>query len=479
MVTALRDTGLRDELVRHLGVDRVMDSPLERHLYAKDAGVYRGDPTLVVIIESTEEAVAVVKAARRHGVPVVARGAGTGLSAGAVPEVGGVVLVTTRMNRIEDIDVENRTAWVGPGVINLDLSRTTTPYGLHFAPDPSSQSACTVGGNIACNSGGPHCLAEGSTVNHVLALEVVTDIGEVLLLGGPAPDPIGLDLRGIMVGSEGTLGIVTGALVKLTPNPPDVRTLAVAFPTIEDAASTVSGIIAAGLIPAALEIMDQLMMKAIENWLHAGLPTQAGALLLAEVTGVTEAVEAEAQIVTDIARDNHASSVQVATSPEQRAIMWKSRKSAFGAVAQAAPDYYLHDTVVPRTRLVEAMRMVYEIGERHGITMMNVFHAGDGNLHPLMAFDASRPGQLEKVKAAADELVQICVEQGGVLSGEHGIGMEKRHLMPLLFSEVDLDAQARLKEVFDADGVFNPGKVLPEGSRCFDFGRPVPKGAWV
>ncbi len=479
MVTALRDTGLRDELVRHLGADRVMDSPLERHLYAKDAGVYRGDPTLVVIIESTEEAVAVVKAARRHRVPVVARGAGTGLSAGAVPEVGGVVLVTTRMNRIEDIDVENRTAWVGPGVINLDLSQTTTPYGLHFAPDPSSQSACTVGGNIACNSGGPHCLAEGSTVNHVLALEVVTDIGEVLLLGGAAPDPIGLDLRGIMVGSEGTLGIVTRALVKLTPNPPDVRTLAVAFPTIEDAASTVSGIIAAGLIPAALEIMDQLMMKAIENWLHAGLPTQAGALLLAEVTGVTEAVEAEARIVTDIARSNHASSVQVATSPEQRAIMWKSRKSAFGAVAQAAPDYYLHDTVVPRTRLVEAMRMVYEIGERHGITMMNVFHAGDGNLHPLMAFDASRPGQLEKVKAAADELVQICVEQGGVLSGEHGIGMEKRHLMPLLFSEVDLDAQARLKEVFDADGVFNPGKVLPEGSRCFDFGRPVPKGAWV
>ena len=456
-----------------------MDSALERHVYGKDAGVYRGNPTMVAMIETTEEAAAVVKAARRHGVPVVARGAGTGLSAGAVPEVGGVVLVTTRMNRIADIDVENRTAWVGPGVINLDLSRATIPYGLHFAPDPSSQSACTVGGNIACNSGGPHCLAEGSTVNHILALEFVTDTGEVLMVGGPAPDPIGLDLRGIMVGSEGTLGIVTRALVKLTPNAPDVRTMAIAFPTIEDAAATVSGIIAAGLIPAALEMMDQLMMQAIENWLHAGLPIEAGALLLAEVTGVTEAVEAEAKIVSQIAHDNNALSVQIAASPAERDLLWKSRKSAFGAVAQAAPDYYLHDTVVPRTRLVEAMSKVYEIGERYQITMMNVFHAGDGNLHPLMAFDASEPGRLEQVKAAADELVRICVELGGVLSGEHGIGIEKRHLMPLLFSEIDLDAQARVKEVFDAKGVFNPGKVLPAGSRCFDFGRPVPEGAWV
>ena len=474
-----RNTKLRNDLIRLLGAERVMDSPLERHLYAKDAGVYRGNPTVVVMIETTEEAAQVVRAARRHGVPVVARGAGTGLSAGAVPEVGGVVMVTTRMNLIEEIDAENRTAWVGPGVINLDLSRATTPFGMHFAPDPSSQSACTVGGNIACNSGGPHCLSEGSTVNHILALEVVTDTGEVMIVGNGAPDPIGLDLRGIIVGSEGTLGIVTRALVKLTPNPPDVRTMAVAFPTIEDAAATVSGIIAAGLIPAALEMMDQLMMQAIENWLHAGLPVEAGALLLAEVTGVTEAVEAEAEMITGIAQNNKALSVQVAASPEEREILWKSRKSAFGAVAQAAPDYYLHDTVVPRTRLVEAMRQVYEIGQRYQITMMNVFHAGDGNLHPLMAFDASEPGRLDTVKAAADELVELCVEKGGVLSGEHGIGIEKRHLMPLLFTEMDLDAQARVKEAFDAEGVFNPGKVLPEGSRCFDFGRPVPEGAWV
>ena len=479
MVIAPSDTALRDELLGLLGADQVMDSPLERHLFAKDAGIYRGNPTVVVMAESAEEVSEVVKTARKHGVPVVARGAGTGLSAGAVPEVGGVVLVTTRMNRIEDIDVENRTAWVGPGVINLDLSQITTPYGLHFAPDPSSQSACTVGGNIACNSGGPHCLAEGSTVNHVLALEVVTDTGEVIVVGSAAPDPVGLDLRGLIVGSEGTLGIVTRALVKLTPNPPDVRTLAVAFPTIEDAAATVTGIIAAGLVPAALEMMDQLMMKAVENWLHAGLPVEASAFLLAEVTGVTEAVDAEAEIIADIARRNNAWSVQVAISDEERAVLWKSRKSAFGAIAQMAPDYYLHDTVVPRGRLVEVMRLVYEIAERHDITMMNVFHAGDGNLHPLMAFDASEPGRLETVKAAADELVELCVEKGGVLSGEHGIGIEKRHLMPLMFSDVDLDAQARVKEALDSQAIFNPRKILPEGSRCFDFGRPVPEGAWV
>ena len=471
--------GLREELVGLLGSDRVMDSLLERHLYAKDAGVYRGDPLLVVIIETTEEVARVVRSARRYGVPVVARGAGTGLAAGAVPEMGGVVLVTTRMNRIGAIDVVNRTAWVGPGVINLDLSQETDSLGLHFAPDPSSQSVSTIGGNIACNAGGPHCLSEGSTASHVLALEVVTDTGEVVMLGGSAPDPIGLDMRSVMVGSEGTLGVVTRALVKLTPNAPDVRTLAVAFPDIEAAAATVSGVIAAGLVPAALEMMDQLMMRAVENWLGAGLPVEAGALLLAEVTGVTEAVEAEAKMITRIAEDHDALSVQTAVSAEERDVLWKSRKSAFGAVAQSAPDYYLHDTVVPRTRLVEAMRSVYEIGQRYGITMLNVFHAGDGNLHPIMSFDASEPGQLDRVKAAADALVKVCVENGGVLSGEHGIGVEKRHLMPLMFSEVDLDAQARVKEVFDPDGVFNPGKVLPEGSRCFDFGRPVPDGAWV
>ncbi|MGZ5385256.1 MAG: FAD-binding oxidoreductase [Acidimicrobiia bacterium] len=467
-----------EELRAVLGGERVLVSPLARHLYSKDAGVFRGEATVVVVPVTTGEVQEVVRIANRHGVSIVARGAGTGLAAGAVPLDGGIVLSTTRMNQIHEIDPVNRTAWVGPGVINLDLSRATASLGLHFAPDPSSQAACTIGGNVANNSGGPHCLAEGSTVNHVLALEVVLADGTVTVVGSSAPDEIGLDLRGMLVGSEGTLAIVTRALVKLTANAPDVRTLLAWFDSVADAAATVSGVIAAGVVPAALEMMDKAMTRAVENWLHAGLPTEAAAILLAEVVGETAAVEAEAELIRRVALENHAE-VRVAADEAERALLWKGRKSAFGAVAQAAPNYYLHDTVVPRTKLVETMEAVYRIGDKHGLTMLNVFHAGDGNLHPLMAFDASEPGMLEKVQAAADELVELCVKLGGALSGEHGIGREKRDLMPLMFSPVDLDAQARVKEAFDPAGVFNPGKVLPIGSRCFDVGGKLPDGAWV
>lgn len=456
-----------------------MESKLELHLYGRDAGVYRGNATVVVIPETTEEVIAIVKIADRHEVPVVARGAGTGLAAGAVPTEGGIVLVTTRMNQIHEIDPQKRTAWVGPGVINLDLSKAAARYGLYFAPDPSSQAACTIGGNVANNSGGPHCLAEGSTVNHVLALEVVLPDGSLQILGSEAPDPIGLDLRGVMVGSEGTLGLVTRALVKLTPIAPDIRTLLCSFSSISDAAATVSGVIARGVVPAALEMMDQRIVQAVENWLQAGLPTDAAAILLAEVVGETAGVVAEADLIAEVAQANNALEVKVAAGEDERALLWKCRKSAFGAVAQAAPNYYLHDTVVPRTRLVETMKKVYEIGQRHDLLMMNVFHAGDGNLHPLMMFDASEPGMIERVQAAADELVEVCVAAGGALSGEHGIGREKRDLMPLMFNAADLDAQARLKETFDPQGRFNPGKILPAGSRCFDQSGALPPGAWV
>jgi len=469
---------LIDELIQLLGRERVSTDALDLHLYSIDAGVFRGSSTVVVFPELTSEVAEIVRISERHGAPMVARGAGTGLAGGAVPLDGGVVISLSAMNRIDDIDLDDRTAWVGPGVINLDLSRCTDPHGFHFAPDPSSQSACTIGGNIANNSGGPHCLAEGSTVNHVLALEVVGAGGEIYHVGQASPDPIGLDLRGVLVGSEGTLGIVTRALVKLTPNPPDVRTLLLTFMTVEDAAATVSGIVAAGVVPAALEMMDQAMTTAIENWLQAGLPTDVAAVLLAEVTGETAAAEYEAEVVRTIGEANHAVEIRTARDESERALLWKGRKSAFGAVAQTAPDYYLHDTVVPRTRLVEAMNEVYEIGRRHGLSMMNVFHAGDGNLHPLMVFDSSEPGVMDRVHAAADELVEMCVKHGGVLSGEHGIGREKRDLMPLMFSAEDLDAQARLKEVFDPRGLFNPEKVLPSGARCFDLGGP-PEGAWI
>jgi len=461
---------LAADLRQVLGQNRVLDHPLELRLFTKDAGVTRGDVAAVAFPKTTQEVAAVVKVAASHEVPIVARGAGTGLSGGAVPGTPGLVVVLTRLNKIWEVDEEARTAWVGPGVINLELSQHTEPLGLHYAPDPSSQSACTIGGNVATNAGGPHCLAEGTTVSHVLALEVVTVDGEVVMLGGPSPDPTGLDLRGVMVGSEGTLGLVTRVLVKLTENPPEVRTLLLAFDSIAAAAQTVSSVIAAGVVPAALELMDGPMIRAVEKFAQAGFPTAAAAILIAEVAGHPAAVAAEADVVATAGTDAGATEIRVASDAAERALIWKGRKSAFGAVAQLAPDYYLHDTVVPRTRLVEVMTAIYEIAERYDLLMLNVFHAGDGNLHPLVAFDSKEPGMLEKVKAASDEMVELSIKVGGALSGEHGIGLEKRHLMSSVFSPEDLDSQARLREAFDRHGRLNPGKVLPEGSRCFDFG---------
>jgi glycolate oxidase len=469
---------LARELQDVLGAEYVLADPLRTYVYGKDAGISRGEVAAVALPATAAEVAEIVKIAVRHGVPVVPRGAGTGLAGGTVPLRPSLIVSMTRMTGVE-VDAESRTAWVGAGVLNLDLSHHTAPYGLHFAPDPSSQAACTIGGNVANNSGGPHCLAEGSTVNHVLAVELVTASGGLVVLGGEAPDPIGLDLRGIVVGSEGTLGIVTRALVKLTANPPAVRTLLAAYDRIEDAAATVSGIIAGGVVPAALEIMDQPMVIAVERFVGAGFPTDAVAVLLAEVAGHPAAVDAEADLVRVVAASNHATQVRIAGNETERALLWKGRKAAFGAVAQTAPDYYLHDTVVPRTKLVEVLSRVDEIAERYDLAIMNVFHAGDGNLHPLMAFDASEEGVLDRVKAAADELATLCVAAGGSLSGEHGIGLEKRDLMPLVFTEADLDAQARLGEAFDPNGLFNPDKVLPVGSRCFDLGRPVPAGTWI
>lgn len=466
------------ELQDLLGNDRVLADPLRTHIYGKDGGISRGEVSVVTLAEDVDEVVEIVKIAARHKIPVVPRGAGTGLAGGAVPVGPSLVVSLTRLTDIE-VDAENGTAWVGAGVLNLDLSRYTTGQGFHFAPDPSSQAACTIGGNVANNSGGPHCLAEGTTVNHVLAVELVTSTGEVIVLGGAGPDPIGLDLRGVVVGSEGTLGIVTRALVKLTQIPPAFRTLLAAFDRVEDAAAAVSGIIAGGVVPAALEMMDRLMTNAVERFVGAGFPTEATAVLLAEVTGHPAAVEAEAELVRSVAIANQATEVRVAADEAESALLWKGRKAAFGSVAQLAPDYYLHDTVVPRTKLVEVMAQIYEIADRYDLSIMNVFHAGDGNLHPLMAFDASQDGVLDRVKAAAEQLVRVCVAAGGSLSGEHGIGLEKRDYMPLVFSETDLDAQARLAEAFDPDGLFNPGKVLPAGSRCFDMGRPLPEGTWI
>lgn len=456
------------DLERILGEDRVHHHPLDLAIFAKDAGVTPGSVMAVVFPETTQEVAAVVRTAARHDVPIVPRGAGTGLAGGAVPIDPGILVVLTRLDAIGEIDEIGRSVWVGPGVINLDLSRHTHRFGLHFAPDPSSQQACTIGGNVGTNAGGPHCLAEGTTVAHVLAAEVVTPSGDVIVVGGEAPDLPGLDLRSVVVGSEGTLGIVTRVLVKLTENPPEVSTILIGFPSVQDAAATVSRVIGSGIVPAALEMMDRPMVIAVEEFVHAGYPTDAAAVLLVEIVGDAAGVEEETATVVAIASDLGATTVRVAADEDERALLWKGRKSAFGAVAQTAPDYYLHDTVVPRTRLVEVLDRIYAIAAENDLVMLNVFHAGDGNLHPLVAFDAGEPGMLEHVHAAAEQMVIASIDAGGSLTGEHGVGLEKRDLMRLVFSEDDLDAQARIRDAFDPDGVMNPGKVLPTGARCFD-----------
>ena len=452
--------------------------PLELALYGRDAGISSGRAIAVCFPASLEELAGVVRVARSHDRAFVARGSGTGLAGGAVPLGDPVVIVTTRMNRILEVDPAARVAWVEPGVLNLDLTRHVAPLGLHYAPDPSSQSACTIGGNVGTNAGGPHCLAHGVTSAHVLGVDVVLGDGSIAHLGGIEPDQAGYDLRGVFVGSEGTMGIAGQIAVRLLPDPPMLRTMLVDFLSVEEAAATVSGVIAAGVVPAALEMMDGPITRAVEDFVGAGYPRDAAAVLLVELEGLEAGVAADADVVATVARDHGARTVRVAGDDAERALIWKGRKSAFGAVAQINSDYYLHDTVVPRTKLVEVLNGVYRIAAEYDLTMMNVFHAGDGNLHPLLSFDAREPGVMERVLAAGDAIVRLCVDAGGVLSGEHGIGTEKRDLMPLLFSPDDLDVQARVRDAFDPEGRANPEKVLPGGSRCGDL-QAVPEGAWV
>jgi glycolate oxidase subunit GlcD len=408
----------------------------------------------------------------------VARGSGTGLAGGATPVDDPLVIVTTHMHRVLEVDVEQRVAWVEPGVLNLDLSRAVAPLGLHYAPDPSSQQACTIGGNVATNAGGPHCLAAGVTSTHVLALDVVLPDGSIARLGGLEPDQPGLDLRGAFVGSEGTMGIATRIAVRLLPDPPAVRTLLLDFTSTADAAATVSAVIAAGIVPSALEMMDARITSAVEDFCGAGYPRDADAVLLIELDGLPAGVEAATQTIDGIGRANGARTVRVAVDPAERMLLWKGRKSAFGAIARIKPDYYLHDAVVPRTRLLDVLQQVYAIAADHDLIVVNVFHAGDGNLHPILVFDAREPGVWERVHGAGKAIVHACVAAGGVLSGEHGIGLEKRDFMPLVFDADDLDAQARLRDAFDPAGRANPQKVLPAGSRCGE-GMRVPEGAWV
>ena len=471
------DALLRD-LRSSLDPDRVRAEPLELALYSRDAGVARGRAAAVCFPRTGDEVAAVVRAAARHDRPFVARGSGTGLAGGATPVDDPVVIVTTQLNRILEVDADERIAWVEPGVLNLDLTRAVAHLGLHYAPDPSSQQACTIGGNVATNAGGPHCLASGVTATHVRAIDVVLGDGSVARLGGLEPDQAGYDLRGCFVGSEGTMGIATAIAVRLLPDPPAVRTMLLDFTSIEDAAATVSGVIAAGIVPAALEMMDAEITRAVEDYVGAGYPRDAAAVLLVELDGLPGGVDHDSDAVARVGRELGARTVRVAADDAERALLWKGRKSAFGAIARLAPNYYLHDAVVPRTKLVPVLQQVYAIAREQRLTMMNVFHAGDGNLHPLIVFDGREPGIWERVYRAGDQILAACVAAGGVLSGEHGIGLEKREAMPLVFSPADLDAQARLRDAFDPSGRANPQKVLPSGSRCGEMQR-VPEGAWI
>ena len=465
-----------------LDVGRVQVGDGARRLYSRDASVIRGGRAGVVCFpETTEEVSAAVVAALDHGRDFVARGAGTGLAGGAVPCDEPVMVVLTRMDRILEVDVARRLAWVEPGVVNLDLSRHLAGTGLHFAPDPSSQQSCTIGGNVANNSGGPHCLLYGVTSAHVLAVEVVLPDGEVLVLGDEDGDSVGYDLRGAFVGGEGTLGIATRICVRLTEDPPEVATLLLDFMSVGVAAETVSAIIAAGMVPAALEMMDQRVVEAVEPFVNAGYPTDAAAVLIVELDGQPAGVADEIRRIEELAIAHGARSVRVAADAGERERIWKGRKSAFGAIAVIKPDYYLNDTVIPRTKLAEVVERIYEIVEEQDLIVMNVFHAGDGNLHPLLLFDAREEGVMERVLVAGEEIVRVSVAAGGVLSGEHGIGLEKKRFMSLQFSPADLEAQQCLRSAFDPSGRANPAKVLPTGASCghvTSLGH-LPDGAWV
>jgi glycolate oxidase len=483
----------REELRAVLGHDNVLADPLALRLYGRDASMVAGSAALVVFPERTEQVVACVRAAARHGLSVVPRGSGTGLTGAAVPFGDALVLSTAKMHRILEIRPDDRLAWVEPGLFNLDLSTQLRPTGFTYMPDPSSQQTSSIGGNVSTNAGGPHCLLYGVTSAHVLALEVVLPDGSVERLGAEGPAAPGYDLRGLVVGGEGTLGVVSGVCVRLLPLPPAVTTMLLDFDSVDDCARTVSAIIASGVVPAALEMMDRGIVEAVERFAHAGYPTDAAAVLLVEVDGLRSAVDAQAQAVDDAAHTHGVRTIRRAADEAERRLLWKGRKNAFGAIAQIAPHYHLHDCVVPRTRLADVLSGVYAIAARHQLIVTNVFHAGDGNLHPLFSFDRSVPGTLERVLSAADELVRLCVDAGGALSGEHGIGLEKRDFMPLVFGDDDLRAQACVRSSFDPDGIMNPGKVLPDGARCGDFAlaragndteanvaaSSLPEGGWI
>jgi glycolate oxidase len=460
---------LAQRLIEALGADSVKTTPEDLAVYAFDAYTDGRNPAAVVLPANARDVSAVVKIAREFNEPIVPRGAGTGLCGGAVPVAGGVVISFARMNSILELDVANGRARVQPGLINLDLSKAIAATGLFYAPDPSSQKISTIGGNIATNAGGPHCLQYGTTVNHVLGLEVVDERGEVFHTSVDEP---GYDLTAALVGSEGTLGIVTSAWVKLLRKPEAVRVWVVAFDTIEAASEAVSAIIAAGIVPTALEMMDAVITKAVEAAFHAGYPTDAAAVLLIESAGFEDDMDAYESAIHTIAKAHGALSWRSARSQAERDALWAGRKGAAGATGRIAPNYYTQDLCVPRRKLPDALRAVDAIASAHKILVGNVFHAGDGNLHPLLMYDKRDKAQVEAVVETGNAILQSAIDLGGTISGEHGIGYEKREAMNKVYSSDDLATMMRLRDVFDPARALNPEKIFPSGSRCPEVGRP-------
>ena len=488
----------RERLVAQLqaaiGARYVLHRREELMLYEYDASALDlAAPEIVTVPGSTAEVASVVRIAAEAGWPVVARGAGTGLSGGSVPAAGGVVVSVARLDHVVQIDPVARRAVVQPGVVNVDLSTVAAPHQLHFAPDPSSQKSSTIGGNAAENAGGPHCLKYGVTTNHIYSATVVLSDGSIAQLGGDAPDAPGYDLLGAFVGSEGTLGIATELTVRLTPDPETVRTFLAIYDDpadapgrgLDNAADTVSAIIAAGIVPAALEMLEGLGVRLVEEYIHAGYPTDARAVLLIEIDGMAEELEAQAEQIAAICQQHGARELRAARDETQRQQLWAGRKGALAASARLKPHYHIQDGVVPRSRLTEVLRFTEEVAQRYDLHVVNIFHAGDGNLHPLLLFDLREPRARERAIAASEEILHACVAAGGTISGEHGIGLEKRDYMRWIFSEEDIAAMLQLRAVFDPRDVMNPCKQLPSGSSCADIkqargaAKAMAAGAWI
>ncbi len=470
--------GLLADLPGILPADRLLMSRDDLFAYDCDAQTLdRALPLAVAFPETTAEVSALVKACVRRHIPFVPRGAGTGLSGGAVA-VGALAISTARMNQIFELDIPNRQAWVGPGVVNTHLTRAVAKFGLHYAPDPSSQNACTIGGNVAENSGGPHTLKYGVTTNHILGLQAVLADGTVAQMGGVAADAPGYDFTSAFVGSEGTFGIATKVLVRLTPNPEGVKTVLGIFNTVNDACHGVTEILRRGILPAAIELIDQTTLRAVEAYIHAGFPLDAGAVLLVEVDGLHDDLQQQADFVVEACRTANVRDVRLARDDAERAKLWKGRKQAFGALGRLAPNYYTHDGVIPRTKLPEVLAEIERIGQRHDVVIANVFHAGDGNLHPVVLYDEREAGVLDRVRAAGDAILTLVLGVGGALSGEHGIGFEKIGYMDRVFSPDDLAQMRRLRDIFNPLGLCNPGKVIPAPGRCVEPGstRKLPIG---